>query len=65
MILQKLKADAEAYLGQPVNQAVITVPAYSPTRSVRLPRMPARSQVWKFCVSSTSGPLLRYGLRRR
>ena len=27
-ILQKLKADAEAYLGQPVNQAVITVPAY-------------------------------------
>ena len=28
MILQKLKADAEAYLGQTVNQAVITVPAY-------------------------------------
>ena len=28
MILQKLKADAEAYLGCPVNQAVITVPAY-------------------------------------
>ncbi len=28
MILQKLKADAEAYLGEPVNQAVITVPAY-------------------------------------
>ena len=28
MVLQKLKADAEAYLGQPVNQAVITVPAY-------------------------------------
>ena len=28
MILQKLKADAEAYLGSPVNQAVITVPAY-------------------------------------
>ena len=27
-ILQKLKADAEAYLGQPVTQAVITVPAY-------------------------------------
>ena len=27
-ILQKLKADAEAYLGEPVNQAVITVPAY-------------------------------------
>ena len=28
MILQKLKTDAEAYLGQPVTQAVITVPAY-------------------------------------
>ena len=28
MVLQKLKADAEAYLGQPVTQAVITVPAY-------------------------------------
>jgi len=28
MVLQKLKADAEAYLGGPVNQAVITVPAY-------------------------------------
>ncbi|NBI10760.1 molecular chaperone DnaK [Colidextribacter sp. OB.20] len=28
MILQKLKADAEAYLGQSVNEAVITVPAY-------------------------------------
>src|SRR5246127_341810 len=28
MILQKLKADAEAYLGESVNDAVITVPAY-------------------------------------
>jgi molecular chaperone DnaK len=28
MILQKIKADAEAYLGSPVTQAVITVPAY-------------------------------------
>ena len=28
MVLGKLKADAEAYLGQPVTQAVITVPAY-------------------------------------
>ena len=28
MILQKLKADAESYLGQPVTEAVITVPAY-------------------------------------
>ncbi|MRS12038.1 MAG: molecular chaperone DnaK [Actinobacteria bacterium] len=28
MVLQKLKADAEAHLGQPVTEAVITVPAY-------------------------------------
>ena len=28
MILQKIKSDAEAYLGEPVDQAVITVPAY-------------------------------------
>jgi len=28
MILQKLKADAESYLGEPITQAVITVPAY-------------------------------------
>lgn len=28
MVLQKLKADAEAYLGEPIKQAVITVPAY-------------------------------------
>ncbi|WP_446898744.1 molecular chaperone DnaK [Clostridium sp. LBM24168] len=28
MILQKIKSDAEAYLGEPVTEAVITVPAY-------------------------------------
>jgi len=28
MVLQKLKTDAEAYLGQPVTEAVVTVPAY-------------------------------------
>jgi molecular chaperone DnaK len=28
MILQQLKRDAQAYIGEPVNQAVITVPAY-------------------------------------
>jgi molecular chaperone DnaK (HSP70) len=36
MILQKLKTDAEAYLGQPITQAVITVPAYSPHNSESL-----------------------------
>ena len=33
MILQKLKADAEAFLGEPVTDAVITVPAYRRTAS--------------------------------
>ncbi|MBI4368305.1 MAG: molecular chaperone DnaK [Candidatus Omnitrophica bacterium] len=28
MVLQKLKADAEAFLGEPIQQAVVTVPAY-------------------------------------
>ena len=28
MILKKLKKDAESYLGEPVTEAVITVPAY-------------------------------------
>ena len=28
MVLQKLKQDAESYLGETVTQAVITVPAY-------------------------------------
>ena len=28
MILQKLKQDAESYLGEPVTDAVVTVPAY-------------------------------------
>src|SRR3990172_2325166 len=28
MVLQKMKTDAEAYLGEPVTEAVITVPAY-------------------------------------
>ena len=30
MILQKLRRDAEAFLGEPVSQAVITVPAHHP-----------------------------------
>ena len=32
MILQKLKADAESYLGETVSEAVITVPAYNHRR---------------------------------
>ncbi len=43
-VLQKLKRDAEAYLGEPVTDAVITVPRTSTTRSARPPRRPARSR---------------------
>ena len=43
MILQKLKADAEAYLGDKVDEAVITVPAYFNDAQRRRPRTPARS----------------------
>ena len=45
MILQKLKADAESYLGTTVTEAVITVPAYFQTHSVRQQRMQVKLQV--------------------
>ena len=53
-ILQKLKADAEAYLGEPVEQAVITVPAYFSDAQRQATRTPARSRAWKSFGSSTS-----------
>lgn len=40
MILQKLKADAEAYLGEPVTEAVITVPAYFNDAQRQATKMP-------------------------
>ena len=49
MILQKLRRDAEDFLGEPVSQAVITVPAYF-TDSQRQGAL----RGWKFCASSTS-----------
>ena len=54
MILQKLKVDAEAYLGEKVTEAVITCRPTSPTASARLPKMPAPLQASRFCVSSTN-----------
>ena len=60
MILRKLKTDAEAYLGEPVTQAVITVPAYFNDASARPPRTPARSPGWRCCASSTSRPPPRW-----
>ena len=43
MILQKMKSDAENYLGEKVTEAVITVRLISTMRSVRLPKMQVRS----------------------
>jgi len=51
MILQKLKTDAESYLGTTVTQAVITVRPISPTLSARRPRMPERLPDLKFSGS--------------
>ena len=45
MILQKLKADAEAYLGEKVTEAVITVPAYLTMHRDRQQKMQVRLQV--------------------
>ena len=56
MILQKLKTDAEAYLGETVDSAVITVPRTSTTTSARRPRTPARSPDSTSSGSSTSPP---------
>ena len=39
MVLQKLKTDAEAYLGEKITQAVITVPLILPIPSGRQPKM--------------------------
>ena len=46
MILQKLKADAEAYLARPSPRLSSPFPLTSPTLSVRPPRTPARSRAW-------------------
>ena len=60
MILQKLKQDAEAKLGEKITQAVITVPPTSTTASARRPRTPARSPASMCCGSSTSRPPRRW-----
>ena len=60
MILAKMKADAETYLGEKIAQAVITVPPISTMPSARLRRTPARLRVWKFSASSTSQPPLHW-----
>ena len=46
MILQKLKADAENYIGEKVTEAVITVPAYFNDAQRQATRTRARSRAW-------------------
>ncbi len=60
MILSKLKADAEARLGEKITQAVVTrCPLISTRPSARPPKTPARLPALKFSASSTSRPQLR------
>ena len=64
-ILQKLKADAEAYLGQPVTQAVITVPAYfndSQRQATKDAGKIAGLEVLRIINEPTAAASLAYGL---
>ena len=54
MILQKLKADAEAYLGETVTEAVITVPAYFNDQQRQATKDAGKIAGLKSCASSTS-----------
>ena len=66
-ILQKIKADAEAFLNDKVTGAVITVRPTSMTLSARLPKMRARLPVSKSSASSTNRlppPLLMVSIKK-
>src|SRR3954462_932912 len=66
MILQKLKTDAEAYLGEPVTDAVITVPAYfnNPQReATKAAGRIAGLNVLRIINEPTAAPLA-YGLEK-
>ena len=54
--LMKLKRDAEAFLGDTVTQAVITVPRISMMPSAPQPKKLAQSPVSKCCALSTNRP---------
>ena len=53
-VLRKMKKTAEDYLGEPVTEAVITVPAYFNDSQRQARRMPAASPVSKSSASSTN-----------
>ncbi|MGH2469463.1 MAG: molecular chaperone DnaK, partial [Chloroflexota bacterium] len=67
MILAKLKADAEAYLGEKVNQAVITVPAYfndSQRQSTKDAGQIAGLEVLRI-INEPTAAALAYGLDKK
>lgn len=67
MILSKLKADAEAYLGEPVTQAVITVPAYfndSQRQATKDAGKIAGLEVMRI-INEPTASALAYGLDKR
>jgi molecular chaperone DnaK len=67
MILQKLKTDAEAYLGEPVTEAVITVPAYfndSQRSATKDAGKIAGLEVLRI-INEPTAASLAYGLERR
>ncbi len=67
MILAKLKADAEAYLGHPVNKAVITVPAYFNDRQRQATKDAGRIAGFevKRIINEPTAAALAYGLDKK
>jgi len=55
----QMKADAEAYLGEKITQAVVTVPAYFNDAQRQATKDAARLPGWKSSASLTSPPPLR------
>jgi len=60
MILQKLKSDAEAYLGESVSSAVITVPAYFNDDQRQATKDAGKIAGWTSSASSMSRPPPRW-----
>jgi molecular chaperone DnaK len=66
MILQKLKTDAEAYLGEPVSDAVVTVPAYFTDPQIEATRDAGRIAGLNVLriISEPTAASLAYGLEK-
>jgi molecular chaperone DnaK (HSP70) len=65
-VLEALKVRAEAFFGEKIEKAVITVPAYFNDAQRQATKDAGRSRDWTFCASSTSRPRppSRTGLQR-